>query len=58
VGLVLSVLSLVIMLALAWSKQRTGREMGSRAVAMLPVILWQGWETLAKPASRMRTTRT
>jgi divalent metal cation (Fe/Co/Zn/Cd) transporter len=58
VGLALSVLSLVIMLALAWWKQRTGRQMGSRAVAMLPVILWQGWETLAKPASRMRTTRT
>jgi Co/Zn/Cd efflux system component len=48
VGLVLSVLSLVIMLALAWWKQRTGREMGSRAVAMLPVILWQGWETLGE----------
>jgi divalent metal cation (Fe/Co/Zn/Cd) transporter len=86
VGLVLSVLSLVIMPALAWSKQRTGREMGSRALvadaaetwvcsylslallagvglyflfdwwwadavgalAMLPVILWQGWETLGE----------
>jgi cation efflux family protein len=32
VGLVLSVLSLVIMPALAWWKQRTGREMGSRAL--------------------------
>jgi divalent metal cation (Fe/Co/Zn/Cd) transporter len=86
VGLVLSVLSLLIMPALAWSKQRTGREMGSRALvadaaetwvcsylslallagvglyflfdwwwadavgalAMLPVILWQGWETLGE----------
>ena len=85
VGLVLSVLSLVIMPALAWWKQRTGREMHSRALvadaarpgcvrtalallagiglhalfgwwwadpigalAMLPVILWQGWETLSE----------
>jgi divalent metal cation (Fe/Co/Zn/Cd) transporter len=86
VGLVLSVLSLVIMPTLAWWKQRTGREMGSRALvadaaetwvcsylslallagvglyflfdwwwadavgalAMLPVILWQGWETLGE----------
>lgn len=86
VGIVLSVLSLVIMPALAWLKQRTGREMGSRALvadsketwvcsylslallvgvgfyalagwawadpvaalAMLPVILWQGWETLGE----------
>ena len=86
VGLVLSVLSLVIMPALAWWKQRTGREIGSRALvadaaetwvcsylslallagvglhelfawwwadpvgalAMLPVILWQGWETLGE----------
>jgi cation diffusion facilitator family transporter len=86
VGLVLSVLSLVIMAALAWWKQRTGREMASRALvgdaaetwvcsylslallagvglhelfgwwwadpvgalAMLPVILWQGWETLGE----------
>ena len=86
VWLVLSVLSLVIMPALAWWKQRTGREMGSRALvadaaetwvcsylslallagvglhalfgwwwadpggalAMLPVILWQGWETLGE----------
>ena len=84
VGIVLSLLALAIMPALAWSKQRTGREMGSRALqadavetwvcsylslalllgvgayaafdwawadpvaalAMLPVILWQGWETL------------
>jgi cation diffusion facilitator family transporter len=90
VGLVLSVLSLVIMPALAWSKQRTGREMGSRALvadaaetwvcsylsvallagvgfyalfgwwwadpvgalAMLPVILWQGWETLGEARER------
>jgi cation diffusion facilitator family transporter len=86
VGIVLSVLSLVVMPTLAWYKQRTGREMGSRALvadaaetwvcsylslallvgvglyalfgwwwadpvgalAMLPVILWQGWETLAE----------
>jgi divalent metal cation (Fe/Co/Zn/Cd) transporter len=86
VGLVLSVLSLVIMPALAWWKQRIGRAMGSRALvadametwvcsylslallagvglyalfgwwwadsvgalAMLPVILWQGWETLGE----------
>ena len=84
VGLVLSILSILIMPALAYSKGRTGREMGSRALvadsketwvcaylslallaaiglnalfgwwwadpvgalAMLPVILWQGWETL------------
>jgi cation diffusion facilitator family transporter len=90
VGLVLSVLSLVIMPALAWSKQRTGREMGSRALvadaaetwvcsylsvallagvgfyalfgwwwadpvgalAMLPVIIWQGWETLGEARER------
>jgi divalent metal cation (Fe/Co/Zn/Cd) transporter len=83
---VLSVLSLLIMPALAYWKQRTGREMGSRALvadaaetwvcsylslallagvglyflfdwwwadavgalAMLPVILWQGWETLSE----------
>jgi divalent metal cation (Fe/Co/Zn/Cd) transporter len=86
VGLVLSVLSLLVMPALAWWKQRTGREMGSRALvadaaetwvcsylslallagvglyflfdwwwadavgalAMLPVILWQGGETLGE----------
>jgi cation diffusion facilitator family transporter len=84
VGLVLSVISILVMPALAYGKQRTGREMGSRALqadavetwvcsylslallaavglnaafgwwwadpvgalAMLPVILWQGWETL------------
>jgi cation diffusion facilitator family transporter len=84
VGLVLSVLSILIMPALAYGKQRTGREIGSGALqadavetwvcsylsfallaavglnatfgwwwadpvgalAMLPVILWQGWETL------------
>lgn len=84
IGLVLSVLSLIIMPLLAWAKQRTGRELGSKALqadavetwvcsylslalltgvgfntlfgwwwadaigaaAMLPVILWQGWETL------------
>jgi divalent metal cation (Fe/Co/Zn/Cd) transporter len=90
VGLVLSMLSLVIMPALAYMKQRTGREMGSRALvadaaetwacsylslallagvglnapvrwwwadpigalAMLPVILWQGWETLGEARER------
>ncbi len=84
VGLVLAVVSLLVMPALAYGKQRTGREMGSEALradavetwvcsylslallvgvglnaafgwwwadpagamAMLPVILWQGWETL------------
>ncbi len=84
VGLVLAVISLVVMPALAYGKQRTGRELGSEALradaaetwvcsylslallagvglyaafgwwwadpigalAMLPVILWQGWETL------------
>jgi Predicted Co/Zn/Cd cation transporters len=84
VGIVLSVLSLTIMPVLAYAKQRTGHEMGSRALiadsketwvcsylsltlllgvglyalagwwwadpiaalAMLPVIAWQGWETL------------
>jgi cation diffusion facilitator family transporter len=84
VGLVLSVVSLAVMPTLAYWKQRTGREMGSRALQadaietwvcsylslallagvglyaafgwgwadpvgallMLPVILWQGWETL------------
>jgi divalent metal cation (Fe/Co/Zn/Cd) transporter len=89
-GLVLSVLSLLIMPALAYSKQRTGRQMGSRALladaaetwvcsylslallagvglyvlfdwwwadpiaalAMLPVILWQGWETLGEARER------
>ena len=86
VGLVLAVLSLVVMPALAYGKQRTGRELGSRALvadsvetwvcsylslallagvglyalfgwwwadavgalAMLPVIVWQGWETLSE----------
>jgi divalent metal cation (Fe/Co/Zn/Cd) transporter len=86
VGLVLSVLSLLIMPLLAWWKQRTGRQMHSRALvadsietwvcsylsfallagvglhqllgwwwadpvgalAMLPVIVWQGWETLGE----------
>lgn len=83
VGLVLSIVSLLVMPALAYGKQRTGHEMGSEALqadvvetwvcsylslallvgvglnaafgwwwadsvgalAMLPVILWQGWET-------------
>jgi cation diffusion facilitator family transporter len=86
VGLVLSVVSLVVMPALAYGKQRTAREMGSEALkadavetwvcsylslallvgvglnaafgwwwadpagalAMLPVILWQGFETLGE----------
>lgn len=83
-ALVLAGLSVVVMPLLAYAKQKTGREMGSRALvadsketwvcsylsvallagvglnaalgwwwadpagalAMLPVILWQGWETL------------
>ena len=83
VGLVLAALSLLIMPTLAYAKQKTGREIGSKALqadavetwvcaylslalligvglymifgwwwadaagalAMLPVILWQGWET-------------
>jgi cation diffusion facilitator family transporter len=86
VGLVLSVVSLLVMPALAYGKQRTGRAMGSAslqadavetwvcsylslallagvglsaafgwwwadpvgALAMLPVILWKGWETLGE----------
>lgn len=90
VGLVLSVLSLLIMPLLAWWKQRTGRQMHSRALvadsvetwvcsylslallagvglhqlfgwwwadavgalAMLPVIVWQGWETLGEARER------
>jgi divalent metal cation (Fe/Co/Zn/Cd) transporter len=86
VGIALSVLSLIVMPALAYAKHRTGREMGSRALvadsretwvcsflslallvgvgafalfgwwwadpvgalAMLPVIVWQGWETFAE----------
>jgi divalent metal cation (Fe/Co/Zn/Cd) transporter len=90
VGVVLSILSLAIMPALAFAKQRTGREMGSRALvadsketwvcaylslallvgvgtyaafgwwwadpvgalAMLPVIVWQGWETLSDAQER------
>jgi cation diffusion facilitator family transporter len=85
VGLALSALSLVIMPMLAFTKHRTGSELGSKALqadavetwvcaylslallagvgltyafgwwwadsvgalAMLPVIVWQGWETLA-----------
>lgn len=84
VGLALSILSLLVMPTLAYLKQRTGHELGSKALqadavetwvcaylslallagvglnaafgwwwadpagalAMLPVILWQGWETL------------
>jgi len=90
VGLVLSVLSLLIMPLLAWWKQRTGRQMHSRALvadsvetwvcsylslallagvglhqlfgwwwadavgalAMVPVIVWQGWETLGEARER------
>ena len=86
VGLVLAVISILIMPALAYGKQRTGRELGSEALradavetwvcsylsvallagvglyaafgwwwadpvgalAMLPIILWQGWETLGE----------
>jgi divalent metal cation (Fe/Co/Zn/Cd) transporter len=40
VGLVLSVLSLLIMPALAWWKQRTGREMGSRALVADAAETW------------------
>jgi divalent metal cation (Fe/Co/Zn/Cd) transporter len=40
VGLVLSVLSLVIMPTLAWWKQRTGREMGSRALVADAAETW------------------
>ena len=84
VGLALAAISLIVMPALAYGKQRTGREMGSEALradaaetwvcsylslallvgvglnvafgwwwadpvgalAMLPVVLWQGFETL------------
>jgi cation diffusion facilitator family transporter len=90
VGVVLSVLSLIVMPVLAYAKQRTGQQMGSRALvadaketwvcsylslalligvgayaafgwwwadpvgalAMLPVILWQGWETLEEARGR------
>jgi divalent metal cation (Fe/Co/Zn/Cd) transporter len=86
VGIVLSIASLIVMPALAIAKQRTGGDMGSRALladsketwvcsylslalligvglyalagwwwadpiaalAMLPVIVWQGWETLTE----------
>jgi divalent metal cation (Fe/Co/Zn/Cd) transporter len=82
----LSVLSLMVMPILAYAKQRTGKQMGSRALVadsketwvcsylslallvgvgsyaffgwwwadsvgalvMLPVIIWQGWETLTE----------
>jgi cation diffusion facilitator family transporter len=85
-GLVLAMISLAIMPILAFAKQKTGRELGSKALqadavetwvcaylsfallcgvglhmalgwwwadavgalAMLPVILWQGWETYAE----------
>jgi divalent metal cation (Fe/Co/Zn/Cd) transporter len=90
VGLILAVLSLLIMPTLAYLKQRTGREMGSRALqadaaetwicsylsvallagvglyaafgwwwadpvgalAMLPVILWQGLETFQEATGK------
>ena len=93
VGLVISVVSLLIMPALAYGKQRTGREMGSEALkadavetwvcsylslallagvglnaafgwwwadpvgalAMLPVIVWQGWETLGEAREERET---
>jgi cation diffusion facilitator family transporter len=93
VGLVLSVVSLLVMPALAYGKQRTGREMGSEALeadavetwvcsylslallagvglnaafgwwwadpvgalAMLPVIVWQGWETLGEAREERET---
>jgi hypothetical protein len=86
IGIALSLSSLVIMPILAYAKQRTGKQMGSRALVadsketwvcsylslalligvgayalfgwwwvdslaalvMLPVIVWQGWETLAE----------
>lgn len=86
VGLLLSMLSVLIMPILAYLKQRTGHELGSKALqadametwvcsylslallagvglnaafgwwwadpvgalAMLPVILWQGWETFGE----------
>lgn len=91
VGLALSLLSLAIMPVLAYWKQRTGRELGSRALEadavetwvcsylsfallvgvglnaalgwwwadpvgallMLPVILWQGWETLEEAREKV-----
>jgi divalent metal cation (Fe/Co/Zn/Cd) transporter len=40
VGLVLAVLSLVVMPALAYGKQRTGRELGSRALVADSVETW------------------
>jgi cation diffusion facilitator family transporter len=90
VGLVLAVVSLAVMPTLAYAKQQTGRELGSRALmadavetwvcaylslalllgiglhstlgwwwadpiaalAMLPVIAWQGWETLEEARER------
>jgi cation diffusion facilitator family transporter len=83
VGVVLSIVSLIVMPSLAYTKQQTGRALGSRALeadaietwvcaylslallagvglhaafgwwwadplgalAMLPVIIWQGWKT-------------
>jgi len=92
VGLILSLVSLAVMPALAYAKQRTGRALGSKALladavetwvcaylsvallagigfhlafgwwwadpagalAMLPVILWQGWETLEEAREEAR----
>ncbi len=86
VGIALAVISLAVMPALAFAKQRVGKQMGSSALvadaketwvcsylslalligvgafallgwwwadpigalAMLPLIVWQGWETLAE----------
>ena len=86
VGVALATVSLAVMPTLAYLKQRTGRELGSRALqadavetwvcaylslallagvglnaafgwewadaagalAMVPVVLWQGWETLGE----------
>lgn len=86
IGIALAVLSLAVMPALAFAKQRVGNQMGSSALvadaketwvcsylslslligvgafallgwwwadpigalAMLPVIIWQGWETFAE----------
>ena len=90
IGLILAVLSLLVMPTLAYIKQRTGREMGSRALvadaaetwvcadlsfallagvglnyafgwwwadavgalAMLPVILWEAWDTFGEARER------
>jgi len=94
VGIALALLSLVVMPVLAYAKQRTGKQMGSRALvadaketwvcshlslalligvgaftlfgwwwadaigalAMLPVIVWQGWETLVEATEMDNST--